>query len=389
MPVDDHRIERALEAAAPVVDTARVLDRVATKRVRRRRARRLASATSVLAIVAVLVVTTVLVTRDDTSSPQIAAPGARLTARVIRGDHAVIGDAGRLESPVPVELDADPGQLRGPLVVGSKGLSVASYDGSEPGLVPSHIVRIDGGHLVDVVDFKAEVISIAEGEGARWAVTRNRGATSGVFPDSFLKRIAADGTATSVPLPVDAYPVGSVAAFGGAVWVPTQSGLEQFDTNGNHVRTITLRPANARSVAAIGKSAWVTDRDGLIRLDPTVGATSDTRQPQGLPAPQLAAGDFGNGWLLASRVTVVGPDLQIQGTIALPSAFTPATIAVADGRVWVTGTVGNHPAIVLLGGERVRATVVVQTGHNVELAWTSPDTVTAVTDGRLVRIRVP
>jgi hypothetical protein len=44
---------------------------------------------------------------------------------------------------------------------------------------------------------------------------------------------------------------------------------------------------------------------------------------------------------------------------------------------------------VLLGDDRVAATIVLQNGGDATLTWTAPGTVTAVTDGELVRMRVP
>jgi hypothetical protein len=390
--MDDQQLEQALHDAAPAVDASRVLDRVAAKRARRRTVRRIESGVVALVVVTVIGLTAVLTTRDDGPSPHVASPGASLSARVVEGGDVVNGDAGRVEAPTPVDLDTDPGALRGPLVVGSAGVSVAAYDRSETGLALSHVVRVDGTHVVDVVDFKAEIISITEGEGARWAVTRNLRATGGTVPDAFLKRIPASGIATSTQLPLDADPVGPVAAIGGAVWVPTRAGVVQYDTNGDFVRSIRLDPADARSVAAIGKFAWVTDgAAGLRRLDPSTGATSDTHVYSTDPLV-AAAGDVQNGWLLAGpgHLTFVGPDLRVAGETSLPDGFTGSTVTVANGRAWVTGRVGGAPAIVLLDAAGVRATVILQNaGPATDLAWSAPHMVTAVTNGSLVRVSIP
>lgn len=381
MPVDDHQLERVLRDAAPEVDPAGVLDRVRTKRARRRTTRRMEAGALAVVVVAVLGLTAVLTIRDNGSSPEIAAPGTQLSARV------VTGDGGRAVTPRPVTLDSDSGRLRGPLFVGSTALSLASEDRSEGAL--SLVVRVDGAHVVDIVDFKAEVISITEGEGARWAVTRNPRATGGTIPGAFLKRIAIDGSATSTMLPVDADPVGAVAAVGGAVWVPTRAGLVQFDTTGTFVRAISLIPSDARSVAAIGKSAWVTDGSKLRRLDPSRGATADTRDFGGATLLS-AAGDVLDGWLLLGpgSVGLVGPDLTVTDHVTLPTGFVGATVTTANDRVWVTGTVDDTPAIALLEGTRVRATVILQNARDAALAWTAPNTVTAVSNGELVQIPV-
>ena len=76
MPTDDPRLEQALHDAAPVVETTGVLDRghapphpsAPPPPARHRRARRSSRSSWSVTI-------TVLVTRDDGSSPQVAAPG--------------------------------------------------------------------------------------------------------------------------------------------------------------------------------------------------------------------------------------------------------------------------------------------------------------------------
>src|SRR5205823_5948450 len=149
---------------------------------------------------------------------------------------------GRAVKPLPLTLDTDPGVLVGPMSVGATSLSVASHDRGTDGLPLTHVVRIDGDHVVDVKDFKAEIISIAEGEGARWALTRNPRAISGSkIPDTFLKRIGAVGDPVSITLPPGSEPVGPIAAVSGAVWVPVRDGVLQYDPTSLQLeRTVDL-----------------------------------------------------------------------------------------------------------------------------------------------------
>ncbi len=394
--MDDQRIEQALHDAAPVVDGTSALDRVAAKRTRRRRVKRLeVAAVAAVVVFAVAGVTAVVTNRGRESTPHVAAPAARTGARIVDGGGPVSGDAGEVVAPQPVTLDTDEGYLRGPLFVGSTALSVAGYDRASDAsytFPPSRIVRIDGSTVLDRIDLKAEILSITEGEGARWAITRNPPTEDGSPPQTFLKRIAADGTVASTALPDGSVPNGPVAAVGGAVWVPLRDGVVQFDTSGERVRTIGLDPAETRSVAAIGKSAWVTDRAvGLRRLDVSNGATTDTCQPA-TPPLDWAAGDTLHGWLLVGTDTValVDADLRTTDLVALPSGFTGETVAVADDRVWVTGTVDGAPAIVLLDGNRLRATVILPSaGPDIALVRSGADTVTAATRGGLERISLP
>jgi len=232
VPTDDPRLEQALHDAAPDVATSDVVAQVTQRRTRRRRNRRLGA--GALALVALLVIgtVTVVVTRDDGSTPHIASPGASLQARVVTGDGAVDDDAGATRTPARIELDQDPHLLRPPMSAGSKGLSIASYDPGVEGVTSSYVLRVDGSHVVDVVDLKARILSIAEGEGARWVLTQNWSVTTPgtTVPDTFLKRVTASGVPPSVQLPANADPVGPVAAVGGAVWVPVRDGVLEYDT---------------------------------------------------------------------------------------------------------------------------------------------------------------
>jgi hypothetical protein len=397
VPVDDARLEQALHGAAPVVEHDGVLDRVASKRTRRRRNRRLATATSAAVAVALVVVTAVFVTRDNGSAPHVAAPGAALSARVVTGDDAT-GD-GRTVTPRPVTLDADPGVLVGPMSVGSTSLSVASHDRGTDGAPLTHVVRIDGTHVIDVKDFKAEILSITEGEGARWALTRNpRAISRSTIPDAFLKRIGAVGDPVSITLPPGSDPVGPIAAVGGAVWVPLRDGVLQYDPADAHfVRRIALAPADTREVAQVGKLAYVSDGGTLRQLDSFTGLGSDSIR-FGPEILGLASAGFDGRVLLRNeqagtehaRVAHADSDDPVRLTAVLPAGFLPDHLEASPTRFWVTGSVDGAPAIALLNsGDGVRATVVVDTTGDTSLAWTDAHTVTAVTDGRMYTITLP
>ncbi len=259
------------------------------------------------------------------------------------------------------------------------------------------MVRVDGTHVVDITNFKARILSITEGEGARWAITQNpRVSPGGTIPDTFLKRIPAVGDPTSQILPMDADPVGPIAALGGAVWVPVRDGVLQFDPSGTLVRTITLPDATHRWVAQVGKLAYVTDGRRLQSLD-VQGATSDTIT-FGPEILGLASAGFDGRVLLApetgglehARVARSTSGSPVHVTAVLPSGFVPDGLAASTTRVWATGTVDGAPAIVLLRDDGVRATVVLENASDgAALAWTDAHTVRAVSDGTLFEIQVP
>ncbi len=397
MPTDEPRLERALQDAAPDVGTYGVVAQVTRRRTRRRRNRRIAA--GAFALVALLVVgaLTLLVTRDDGSSPHIASPGAALLARVIDGDTAVDHGAGKAAAPAPVVLDQDPKLLRAPVLVGPTALSVASYDSGPDGVAPSHVVRIDGNHLVDIVDFKAtRVLSIAEGEGARWVLTQNRERTGGTVPDSFLKRITGTDAPQSIPLPPNAEPVGAIAAVGGAVWIPLRNGLLQYSPTGALVGMTPLPDASQRSVALVGKLATVTDGSTLHGIALTL-EPRDTVD-YGARILGLAAASFDSRVLLAAdsggrehaRVALASSGVPAQVTATLPDGFVANGLGASTTRLWATGTVDGAPAIVLLGDRGVRATVVLENAADgAALAWTDAHTVRAVSGGKLYEITAP
>ena len=72
----------------------------------------------------------------------------------------------------------------------------------------------------------------------------------------------------------------------------------------------------------------------------------------------------------------------------LPAGFSPTSVAALDGRVWVEGTVDGSPAVVLVDGTTIRATVVVDGGRDASFAWVGDDTVLAVSGGTMLRIDV-
>jgi len=397
VPTDDPRLEQALHDAAPAVATSGVVAQVTQRRTRRRRNRRLGAGALALVLLLVVGTVTVVLTRDDGSTPHIASPGASLRARVITGDGAVDDDAGVTRTTTRVALDQDLHLLRSPLSAGSKGLSIASYEPGLEGATPSYVVRVDGGDVVDVVDLKARILSIAEGEGARWVVTQNRSKTTpgATIPDTFLKRVTDPGAPPSVELPRNADPVGPVAAVGGAVWVPVRDGVLQYDTQGRYVRTIDLPEAERRWVAQVGKLAAVTDGRDLHPL-PVTGETGPTTT-YGPEIIGLASAGFESRMLLepedggreharVTRTTTETPEV----TATLPDGFLATGLTASATRLWATGTVDGAPAIVLLDDVGVRATVVLENASSgAALAWTDGRTVRAVSDGKLYEITVP
>jgi streptogramin lyase len=218
------------------------------------------------------------------------------------------------------------------------------------------------------------------------------------MPQTFLKRITANGEVTSFDLPPGSEPVGPVAAVGGAVWVPVRDGVLQSDAaSGKFVRHVDLAPASTRAVALVGKGAYayVTDGGAIRRLDPQRGLADSVQF--GPDVIGLASFNFDGRVLLRNETggtdharvasALSGDPLTI--TAELPVGFEADSLVASATRIWATGTVNGAPAIALLDTSGVRATIVLQNGRDVSLAWTSPNTVTVVSNGQRSEIRIP
>jgi hypothetical protein len=261
-------------------------------------------------------------------------------------------------------------------------------------------VRIDNTHVVDVVTFQAtRMLSIAEGEGARWALTQNYELTGdGRVPDTFLKRIPASNVPASTPLPQNTEPIGPIAAVAGAVWIPVRDGVLQYDPTGAFVRKVTLPDARHRWVARVGKFAYATNGSRLEPLDVS-GLQGDPIE-YGPEILGLASVDFDARVLLAAedggaeraRVALAQPasSTSAQITATLPAGFVADGLWASTTRMWATGSVDGAPAVALLTGDGVRATVVLEHANpGSALAWTNAHTVRAVSDGKLYDITIP
>ncbi len=365
MPIREEQLEQSMHAAAPRVDTNGVLDRVAQKRARRRTMRRV----ELGALAAVLVValsTIVVLAQDDGRDARVAAPGGTATARVITGPGAVTPNAGVARAPVPVALDADPGYVRGPLVVSGSTLSLAAYDhrGDSFTYPPSRIVQLDDRTFQENgrTNLQAEILSIADADGARWVVTRNPAPANGL-PDAFLKRIGADGTVTSTLLPPGTDVVGPVAVGPDGVWVPVRDGVLRYDPAVDRVVSrVDLPPAGARWVVIYRDASFATDGSLLRRLVPAAGQMDAI--PLGPEEPLVGIAQDGQAVWAVLPNTVTGESRPaLQQVLAgagyfpvydLPRGFAPTAVFAAGGRVWVEGTADGSPAVVLLGANARR-----------------------------------
>jgi hypothetical protein len=139
----------------------------------------------------------------------------------------------------------------------------------------------------------------------------------------------------------------------------------------------------------------VTDGGTLRQLDARAGIGGSI--DFGPEVLGLASANFEGRVLLANeqgggeraRVAHAETASPVSISAVLPAGFEPTNLDASPTRLWATGTVDGAPAIVLLGDDGVRATVVLDNARDAALVWTSPRTVTAVADGRMFTISLP
>jgi hypothetical protein len=183
------------------------------------------------------------------------------------------------------------------------------------------------------------------------------------------------------------------------VWVPVRDGVLRLDPNSfdvNHIQHFSLPSADVRWVAQVGKFAYVTDGKVLRGLDSS-GLSGETLT-YGPDILGLAAAGFDSRVLLRgetggderARVARTMPDAPVHVVAALPDGFHVTGLAASTSRFWATGTVDGAPAIALLDGDGVRATVVLENaGDQAALVWTGPRMVRAVAGGVLYDVALP
>ena len=422
----DDRLAAALhDLARGPSDTGDVEARVAAKRAHRRRVRQVrAGALSVGAIAVVVAVAIGSFALFDGSGGsghgrrQVAAGGSANApgVLVLPGEVALRPNLPKGGTPARVQavaLSADEGYVRSPLLANGDAVAGAAYnrDGTSFTYPPSRIIRFDraSGSVQDRVDLQGEILALSDGEGARWALTRDKTVIGPQDPEFRVKRIAADGSDVSNPVPPPNRPVGPIFAGGGAVWVPVTDGVLRFDTaTGAYEGKVALAPGGAqqRGVAQVGKTAAVTDGAALSRLDPGSNAV----------APPLTNVTFPAGSQLLDVVTesrtnrtyvldLVAGSPQLFAfdafenhpqltTIPLPAGLALGdpnlTLHTANGVVWIEGAVDidDYPVALEVdgAGTRVERTLVLSAVDDAGFTFTGRDEAILTSGGTVYRI---
>ena len=402
MPDTDDRIRDALRATAREPSTEGVTQRVRLKRQRRQTLRKIEAGVLVAALVAAGAVISVNVLDENKAPHEIAVPPRQTEGPIVRvTDGLDIEGEGSVAKVTQVRIAPDEGFVRGPWLASGDLLTFAAYDrvGDSWDYPPSHIVRVEeDGTVVDRVDLKGEILSLAEGEGARWALTRDKTVTDAEFR---VKRIGPDNVATTSAVPLGEQPVGDIVAGGGGVWVPVVDGVLRFDpVTGAFANKVELSiVAGPRAVSAAGKAVYATDGLALVRLDPASTEPAGTVNEVAVAGVdtlidaansrefvQLGRDRAGTQW------TVISGDRLVE----LPTGLSALGLNLtAMGEVvWVDARIDGRYVFQLdIGdsGMRVARTLFISRAgdeKDVTVTFLSEDTLFVTSEGRLYRVQL-
>jgi hypothetical protein len=401
----DDKLEQLFHELAIEPPTGGVVDAVETKRSHRRTVRRAQVAGSVAAIALLAVGLAALLWPTDTTSPVVSpppTPGA-LVVRVADGSASVVDPStGTPTAAEEITVEPAAGFLRGPVQPSGEFVSLAAYDrdGSGFKFPPTRFIRIDSrGRVLDRVDLQGEVLSSSDGEGARWALTRDAIVIGPEDPEFRVKRIGPDGELVSNAVPPGEIPNGDIVAAGGGVWVPVQDGALRFDpATGEYAGKVPLDVDARRTIVNAGKGVVATAGNRIERLNPA--SLQSVPYGPGATAERVIAIAAGrrNIWALVehdSRVEVGALDpagyASPVNRMVVPTGFVAENLESDGGLVWVSGTVEGRPALLLLqerdGGARAEVARYARIGSGRDVSFVvmpGGELVTAV-DGRLFR----
>lgn len=405
MPTLDEQLARLLHDAAVEPDTAAALDAIATKRHHRAVVRRTRTVGALVASLLLVVGIAAVVWPSNETSPTVASPArGELTVQI--SDTASPRADREAVAARPIDVRAEAGFLRGPVVPSGEFVAVSAYDRNGGSLkVPPHrLIRIAAdGRILDQVDLQGEVRSLTDGEGARWVLTHDPIVIGPADPEFWIKRIGPDGVLTSRAVPPGKVPNGEIVAAGGGLWVPVRDGVLRFDpATGDYAGIIPLADAEQRSVVNIGKGVVSSDGNALVRLDPS------TMRAVALGA---AAGDArivsmtnGRGtWALVDvdgqmelrSVDLATGGIRTAGAVSVPAGFSADGVHANGSSMWITGSMNGRQGLLLLdtvdNGTKASIDRYVEIGSGQDISFTvMPDgELVAAVDGRLYRITLP
>jgi hypothetical protein len=397
VPGNDDRLEHAFRNAARQPTLDGVAEGVHAKWSRRRTIRRVERAAFAGALAASVIVVAVVALDTTRSDQHVTVAPARGAIPVVRVD----GEAVRRGAIASVRVEPDEGYVRGPLLTSGDRVAMAAYDrdGTTYSFPPSRIVRIEAdGTVVDRIDLQGEILSLADGEGARWALTRDKTVVGPEDPEFRVKRIGPDGVVASNAVPPGEQPVGRIAAGGGGVWVPVIDGVLRFDSvTGAFAGKIPLATTtDRRAVVASGKFVFATDGLQEVRLDPA----SD--EPAG-PVATLSTGfeivDAANADLSGAAYLLVRGDGDTwlvsdgENEVTLPRDFEATGIFAAGSVVWVDGSSAGVRTVLVIEPRASRIsigrTLRLDNTSDLSITFTSPRNALIASAGEAYGVKLP
>ena len=351
MPTVDERLEQVFADAAvePSVD-GDVFHAVARKR-QRIHTRRVARNVGTLVVVFVLLAGSLAWLTTDTGSETAVAPSTRETVASRKLGDAWLGAQ-------PVALTPDLGYVRGPLLQGGDYIELTTYDrdGTSFKVPPSRVVRIDTtGRVLDEVVLQGEILSLADGEGARWVVTHD---ADNVKDRQYrVKRIGIDGSPQSNAFPPGFEPNGAIVAGGGAVWVPVDGGVLRFDpTTGAYQDKASLPGWNRIRLVRFGSAVYaysmgqalLAQLDGTSAAPPSIVSTDAPLVSVVATRTELWALTSADGRGVIAPLNPVSGAIETRTSgVTLPRRFVGADLQTAGDAVWVMGTLTDSQKALL------------------------------------------
>jgi hypothetical protein len=400
MPGADDRIRDALRGTAREPSLDGVFDRVRAKRRRRQVVRRIEGGVLAAALIAAVAVVSTNVLDDE--HRQIAVSPTPSDAPVVRvADGLTLTGFDKRAEVERVRIEPDVGYVTGPLLVADDLITFAAYDrvGDSYDFPPSRIVRVQpDGAVVDQVELEGEVLALAVGEGARWALTRDKVVMGPKDPEFRVKRIGPDNTEVTNAVPPGEQPLGEIVADGGGVWVPVRDGVLRFDAvTGAYAAKVPLTTVtDRRGIAAGAKAVTVTDGLTQVRLDPARDVPVDPFAPSavdGVDELVDAASDQALGILLGRSAdgtawTLVNDEQQVR----LPAGLVPSALTGSGEVVWLEGDIDGTYVLELESGDQLgvaRTLLISRTGGDTQVTFVSDDTMFLTSEGRMYRVRLP
>ncbi|MGH9031591.1 MAG: hypothetical protein ACRDZV_05625, partial [Acidimicrobiia bacterium] len=320
--------------------------------------------------------------------------------------------SGRAATTTPVALTPDPGYLPGPLLATDDGLVTAAHDreGSTYTEFPSHVVRIapDTGAVTPQAELDGLALSLAEGEGALWAVTRDERIDTDRV-EYRLKRIGPEGRATTMPIPPGRVPAGDVVAGSGGIWIPIRDGVLVYNPlTGRQFETHLLPPEQEqRGIALFGDAVYVTYGGSLRRIDGDTTPDDPIDTGSEWPLIDLVATPDAM-WALAAnghlfRVDVAAGTAEQLGTI--PPELRDPELHSDGTQAWIAGeadlapatspsdavatSLAVEPVALLLDRSGIAATVVLAGATDAVTAFMSAGELAVTSGGSLYRVTLP